>query len=261
MRILYGEDVDVIAADDYAEWRQRQQSDPQVIIPWGWDARLKHSLLKQGAPEQLMLSDEKLGRIRELQHRTAILSLQPYAWSVYNTSEVRNLLAEHKRLVLKAPWSGSGRGLRWVDRVLSGHDEAWIAKTVAAQRCVIAEKRQDVVDDFALEFSLSAGIVSLAGLSLFKTQSGVYRGNMLFTDDEIRQHLQLPPTVENSIRQWLRLYVAPFYNGPVGIDLIKNSDGDFCVCEMNLRHTMGLVAHSLLQSRPELHGSCWSPDC
>ena len=259
MRILYGDDAEVISADGYAEWRNQQPCDPLEIITWGWDARLKQVLMKQGAPEQLMPSDEQLTRIRELQHRKTIMSLQPKAWCVYSADEVRRLLVECGRLVLKAPWSGSGRGLRWVDGVLSGHDEAWIAKTVALQRCVIVEIREVVVDDFALEFNLSAGVVSLVGLSLFKTQSGVYRCNVLLTDDEIRRHLQLPHSVEYAICQWLRLYVAPYYNGPVGIDLIKNSDGDFCVSEMNLRHTMGLVAHRLLISRPELHGTSWSP--
>lgn len=260
MRVLYGEGVDVIAADDYAEWRSGQQCDPQAIIPWGWDLRLKQSLLKQGAPEQLMPSDEQLARIRELQHRKTVMSLQPQAWCVYSADEVRTLLAECGRLVLKAPWSGSGRGLRWVDGVLSDHDEAWIAKTVASQRCVMAEKRQEVAADFALEFHLSAGNATLVGLSLFKTQSGVYRCNELLWDDEIRQHLQLPQSVENSIRHWLRLYVAPYYTGPVGVDLIKNSDGDFCVSEMNLRHTMGLVAHRMLQLHPDLHNTLWSPN-
>lgn len=261
MRILYGDSVDVIDSDNYSAWRKRQQGDPQKIIAWGWDSRLKQTLLKQGVQDCLLPSDEQLSRIRELQHRKTILPLQPQAWCVYNSDEVRECLTECGRVVLKAPWSGSGRGLRWVDKTLSGQDEAWIAKTVASQRCVIVEKRQDIAFDFALEFNVSESEVEFVGLSLFKTQSGVYRGNILISDDEIRLRLELPDNIDNALRQWLQHYVAPYYNGPVGIDMFKNVDGEFFVCEMNLRHTMGQVAHRLLQICPELHGSCWSPVC
>ena len=229
------------------------------IVAWGWDARLKQALLKQGVPQSLLPPDEQLERIRELQHRSTILPLQPHAWRAYSVDEVQRLLTEEHRVVLKAPWSGSGRGLRWVDDELSDHDTAWIAKTVASQRCVIVERRLDVVENFALEFYTVGGNVTLIGLSLFETQSGVYRCNILLDDDEIRQRLQLPGSVENAIRQWLRLYVAPRYEGPVGVDLLKDKNSEFFVSEMNLRYTMGLVAHAFLEAHPDRKGSRWSP--
>ena len=115
------------------------------------------------------------------------------------------------------------------------------------------------MENFALEFYTVGGNVTLIGLSLFETQSGVYRCNILLDDDEIRQRLQLPGSVENAIRQWLRLYVAPRYEGTVGVDLLKDKNGEFFVSEMNLRYTMGLVAHAFLEAHPDRKGSRWSP--
>ena len=56
------------------------------IVAWGWDARLKQALLKQGVPQSLLPPDEQLERIRELQHRSTILPLQPHAWSEFRRS-------------------------------------------------------------------------------------------------------------------------------------------------------------------------------
>ena len=261
MQTLYGDDAVVIAADDYAEW-SRMTPDVVVdrIVPWGWDARLKQTLLKQGADSALLPSDLYIDKLRDLQHRSTILSLQPMAFSVRSASEVDSLLTEYKRLVLKAPWSGSGRGLRWVDGHLSTHDEAWLAKTVAAQRCAIAEVRYDVDQDFAFEFHIDHGIVRTVGLSLFATQSGIYRHNVLLSDDDIRDRVGITPELESGLRHWLQLNIVPYYNGFLGVDLFSTADGNLVVSELNLRHTMGLVAHRFLQLHPDKAGQNWAPD-
>ena len=100
----------------------------------------------------------------------------------------------------------------------------------------------------------------LAG-EITPTLDGYYANQILILldDDEIRQRLQLPGSVENAIRQWLRLYVAPRYEGPVGVDLLKDKNSEFFVSEMNLRYTMGLVAHAFLEAHPDRKGSRWSP--
>lgn len=261
MRMLYGDDAVVVAADDYGAWRaDNKDVCVERIVPWGWDMRLKHTLLKQGAASELMPSDMYLSRLRDMQHRTTILSLQPHAFIVHSSSDVVELLQKQPRLVLKAPWSGSGRGLRWIDGVLSSHDEAWIAKTVAAQRCVVAEERLEVVDNFAFEFRVMNGMVNMVGLSLFVTQSGVYRHNVLLSDDAIRRRVGITSELEKALHHWLQLNIVPYYNGYLGIDLLRTVDGTLAVSEINLRHTMGLVAHRCLQRHPDWYGRIWKPE-
>lgn len=263
MKMIYGDDIMVIAADDFAEWREGPEgycADVVSVVPWGWDARTRQVLIKQGLDESLLPTLSYINKIRELQHRTTILSLQSDAFAVHSADEVNALLTKYPRLVLKAPWSGSGRGLRWIDGELSSHDEAWIKKTSESQECIVAEERYEVRNDFAFEFYAGNGSVRMVGLSLFVTQSGVYRYNILLSDNDIRSRVGVTSELEKSLQQWLLSNIAPFYNGYLGVDFLQTADGRLVVSELNLRHTMGLAAHCALCNNSDLWGQTWSPE-
>lgn len=258
MRVLYGADAAVTTADGYAEWRMKNADAViDAIVPWGWDARLKHQLEKQQVPMSLLPDDDMLYTLRQLQHRTTILPLQPHAWRVDNVRELKEFIETHHSVVMKAPWSGAGRGIRWVTDRLSDTDISWFSKVAASQHCVIVEVRQSVKHDFAVEFMSAGGHISYTGMSLFETQSGVYRHNLLLSDEEICERVGVTDDVVTSLRQWLQVIVAPHYDGPIGIDLICSNDDELYVCEMNLRHTMGMVAHNYLRQHPESRGGIW----
>ena len=91
MRLLYGDDVPVIAADDYELWR-RSNAQPDAVVAWGWDMRLKQTLLRQGMSESLMPSDEAVAQIRRLQHRSFLAPLQPHASAATSVDQVAELL-------------------------------------------------------------------------------------------------------------------------------------------------------------------------
>ena len=212
------------------------------VVTWGWDAVVKHELIKRGISAELLPSDEEITIIRELQHRSTVLPLQPDCHEVHSVAEMEALLCEREHWVMKAPWSGAGRGLRWVHGSLTAIDRDWLLKAVTAQRCVIAEPRRDVVADVALEYMSG----NFMGYSYFKTGSGVYKENVMWTDARIVEAFQ-----ETSLRQttahieeWLAANVWPRYRGPLGVDLMVCADGSVHVAEMNFRHTMGMVAHA-----------------
>ena len=99
------------------------------VVAWGWNVTLKKRLLKAGIPESLLPSDEELSCWRALQHRQTVLPLQPDAHRIESAEQVERLLAsQQKRWVLKAPWSGAGRGLHWIDGTLTPNDKAWLQK-------------------------------------------------------------------------------------------------------------------------------------
>ena len=245
------------------------------LTAWGWDASLVRRLVKRGVPRELMPTDEQLATIRRLSHRrTALVAaeacgIKPMGEEAFRLSEVQALLDRHRRVVLKAPWSGSGRGLRWVDNALSAHDADWLEKLLATQGSVIVEPRCEVMQDFALEYNISSqqsavsGQQSIspcagthfAGYSLFATQNGVYRENLLLSDDEILQRLsgfvplETISSAKTSMESWLQAYVAPKYEGPLGVDMFiyRTADGYALnpMVEINFRHTMGHVAVAL----------------
>ncbi|MBR1850688.1 MAG: hypothetical protein IJ789_04865 [Bacteroidales bacterium] len=131
-------------------------------------------------------------------------------------------------------------------------DRDWLAKVVAQQGMVIAEKTRTVVEDLALEYMVTDHILHFRGYSLFRTGSGVYKENIPLTDSEIEQRiakLTQPHThrlldKRAEVELWLQTNIVPFYHGPLGIDLMVDQSHNIYVAEMNLRHTMGMVAHA-----------------
>ncbi len=219
---------------------------PDKVTAWGWDAVVKHELQKRGVPAGLLPSDEMITTIRELQHRATILPLQPDCLEVRSVGEMEALLHYREHWVMKAPWSGAGRGLHWVHGRLTDIDRDWLLKTVASQRCVVAEPRRDVVADVALEYLEG----EFTGYSYFKTGSGVYKENILMTDsciEETFRETSLLQTKEG-VEEWLRANVWPRYRGPLGVDLMVCSNGGVYVAEVNFRHTMGMIAHERIKN-------------
>ncbi len=260
MRMLYGDNIQAIAADDFAMWRDAHpEIEIERIVPWGWDLRLKQTLFAQGCPHPLLPDDEWIGTLRRMQGRDTVVALQEHSWVLSGMAEVEEVLLNHPELVLKLPWSGAGRGLRWISHCLTEKDRDWLRKAFKTYRFIVAEKRFHVEQDFAIEYQVTKGEVIRTGYSLFKTQAGVYRYNMLYSDAAIRRLVGLTDSLEASIQHWIECKVAPFYEGPLGIDLFRTDEGICRVSEMNLRHTMGQVAHRYLQTHPEEEGKIWIP--
>lgn len=310
MKALYGDDTIALAAED-VNWSQvadgisthtghrSQITGHSSITAWGWDASLVRRLCKRGVPRELMPSDEQLETIRQLSHRRTALAaaeacgVSPKGVECFEMKEVQTSLGKYGRIVMKAPWSGSGRGLRWVDHTLSDLDKRWAEKVISSQGSVVVEPRCEVVQDFALEYYIHSpqpgtspiitpntpstdhgsqvtghqpqvsGQQSISpcasthflGYSLFATQNGVYRENLLLSDDEILQRLsgfvplETISSAKTSIESWLQAYVAPKYEGPLGVDMFiyQTADGYALnpMVEVNFRHTMGHVAVAL----------------
>lgn len=217
------------------------------VTAWGWDEVVKHELLKRGIDESLLPLDEEIDTIRELQHRSTVLPLQEDCHEVRSIEDMESLLKSRKHWVLKAPWSGAGRGLRWVHGSLTPIDRDWIVKTVANQRCVIAEPRRDVVADLALEYMSGY----FMGYSYFKTGSGVYKENVMWPDARIVEtfHETSLQQTKAQVEEWLAANVWPRYRGPLGVDLMVDARGQTFVSEINFRHTMGMVAHAKIVNR------------
>ena len=227
------------------------------IIPWGWNLVLKQQLLDRGISPALLPSDEALAAIRRLQHRATLLPLQPDCRAISDPSQLSILNSQLS--TLKAPWSGAGRGLRWISGDPTPHDIAWAAKVIREQGCVIAQPRYEVTDDFALLYRIEDNGLQFVGYSLFQTSAGVYRGNLLLPDPDIQARTGLTPQLKESIESWLRTNLVGHYEGPLGVDLFRTVEGDIHIAELNLRHTMGHVAHAHLRLHPEAQGTLFNP--
>lgn len=258
-----------------------------AVEPWGWDAALRGRLRRMGVAEELLPGDEQLQLIRELSHRrTSARLLQRLADDGLATAvskmptecrsaeEVEAALAESPKdptsalplrgegsAVMKAPWSSSGRGVRFVTPSTQLHASSspllgWLRGVLERQGSVMVEPYYNKVKDFGMEFEAGAdGVVSYCGLSLFHTANGAYTGNIVATEQRKREmmsrylSMELLDRVGECICQHLTDMLQGRYQGPLGVDMmVVSADNGFllhpCV-EINLRRTMGHAALAL----------------
>lgn len=260
-----------------------------AVNPWGWDAALRARLRRLGIADGIMPDDEQLRQIRLLSHRRTAVQLMERLRDdsldaticespaeCRTTEEVEHALARHENNVVKAPWSSSGRGLRFVGSSLHTETQAqgetdrslqgWLRNVLERQGNVMVEPYYNKVKDLGMEFEARAdGSVAYCGLSLFHTANGAYTGNILATEHTKREmtshYIPLPliDKVSERICHHLATIIQGRYCGPIGVDMMicpntaktagetRNDKGFLlhpCV-EINLRRTMGHVALAL----------------
>ena len=183
--------------------------------------------------------------------------------AVCNSSEeVEEALKLHKDIVVKAPWSSSGRGVRYIsiDDGPNENVQKWINNTLEKQGSIIVEKKCRKIQDFAMEFQAKTdGKVVYDGLSLFTTKNGAYTGNILLPEDEKEEYLHryFSPTLLDEVKKQIETFLTKeingAYTGPLGVDMMICSpweEGTSAVVlnpciEINMRRTMGHVALAL----------------
>ncbi len=235
---------------------------------WGWDRDVRRELAACGLGEALLPDGHSLAVIRELSHRrnaarflssVDIPGTVGEAVACDSEDMVRSYIDRFRDAVLKAPWSCSGRGLRFAAAgEMSAHLSGWIRNIIKTQGCVMVERRYDKVCDFGMEFySDGEGGVTYCGLSLFGTDNGAYTGNIIapecFKENVLKRYVSesLLNRVKESVARWCGLEYNNMYRGFFGVDMMIVRDGDDsgfklhpCV-EINLRRTMGHAALAL----------------
>ena len=226
-------------------------SDLLRVSSWGWDAAIAFQLLKHGVPERLLPSESQLSAIRDVSSRRwAAANLGNSGVYCETVEELRGWAERFGRFVLKAPWSSSGRGVRYKE------DWSWAAKIIEQQGGIMIDPFFDTELDFGMEFhSTVEGEIVYDGLSLFDTSNGAYVGNVLACEEEKERMLcrYVPIEVLHEARQnilsKMTHAIRNIYVGPFGVDMMVCRDKGrwklvSCV-ELNLRCTMGHVANYL----------------
>ena len=256
-----------------------QLTDNMVVKPWGWDLGVIEQLQQMGLQQQAP-SEEQLASIRTLSSRkwaashllpvvrTAADGLVGEASYVDDFDVLQHMMQAVGSLpigegrgeaVLKAPWSSSGRGVRYVlNPDHWRHNASWARNVIDKQGGIMLEPYYNKVKDFGMEFEACAdGRVEYRGLSAFQTVNGAYTGSIIATERAKREMLsryvgmQQLEAVRDSICTTMTKALQGIYVGPFGVDMMIVASEDQnrflmhpCV-ELNLRNTMGHVALSL----------------
>lgn len=245
------------------------------IQPWGWDLSLKGELARIGTPELMMPTEATLAKMRAISSREWVAChLQDDVAYVTSVKDLKTILRVKKKVVVKAPWSSSGRGVRFLslDDFQHGKEyisfEKWVENIIHRQGGITVETYYNKVKDFGMEFLVHDGKVEYCGLSLFDTIKNAYSGNILATEKDKMEMMSsyITPHQLETIRKHIIEVMEPVlkdvYQGPFGIDMMicSHQNGDVgyfvnpCV-ELNLRRTMGHVALALSpqeSARPQI---------
>ena len=134
---LLSMDVALLTEPEVADGKDRKFS------PWGWDPALRKRLMTLGADQAELPSADYMNILREHSHRLQAVKLLPgLRLNEYFCGEsfYLNTLAECSAFVegrevclLKAPLSGSGKGLNWCKGIFTTFISGWCARVAASQ--------------------------------------------------------------------------------------------------------------------------------
>lgn len=242
--------------------------------PWGWSKASRRRLIAEGFSVDRLPDDAALNQIRSLSHRRSSVIIAdalaaflpdfrftPPAVEAFTVDEALTVIdAFGGDCVIKSPWSNAGRGIAFTRGFSENALAQRISDIINAYNSVLIERAFDNICDFAMLFeSTDSGDVRYVGLSLFETDKrGAYMRNIVANDiilaDKIAEFLpeNILRPVADSLCAILSDYIVGKYRGPLGIDMLvaRTNAGNIlnpCV-ELNLRNTMGHVAHALAEN-------------
>jgi hypothetical protein len=259
--------------------RQFIQQPKNKLLPWGWSPAAHQLLfpLKQSCssefcqspvfnwkPEHREITSRKFAsevliNVCNATNADYLLPEALYPKICITQTDFENAVRQWGKIMVKAPWSSSGRGLQPITKT-PVHQKVWekIMGIVKDQGYAIAEPYLNKVLDRAFLFELKKGKVRFLGISNFiANKKGQYEGNYInglpvktnksivefanIAEREIRG--PLIKVIENS-------KMAVFYEGVFGVDTLIYTDetGKLKInpcLEINVRHTMGLLSLQL----------------
>ena len=250
------------------------------LLPWGWSPaahKLLSPLKPACSPEFLNSPVAEWGDVhRELYSRKSALTIleriinEYHSGNILSLTDIPEICTSHEQIialkhkwgkvVVKAPWSSSGRGLQILrPNEYNQTNRQVITGYLKQQGFVIVEPWHNKILDLSFQFfSFGNGKIEYRGLTTFSTDhSGRYIGNYL---------QELPPDLTPELKEFLSEnldevkaalhqmlassnYSADYY-GWFGVDVIifRSPGGKlkFHPClEINCRFTMGAIALSL----------------
>ena len=117
------------------------------IEPWGWNVALRRYLSRIGISDTLLPDSARLAEYRSLSGRDKdVQMLEALSGSdglfradiIKKVEDCRRYAADNPRCVFKAPWSGSGKGLRWCFGVYDDKSDGWCRGVIEEQGFLVA---------------------------------------------------------------------------------------------------------------------------
>lgn len=269
-----------ISYDNFSQDSDFINSPKNRLLPWGWSPAahwlleplktscsqdFKNSPVYQWQPEHREIYSKKfaldiLKKLAPLLPDGIILPKHLIPEIYTSRQEIEKMIGKWDKIMVKAPWSSSGRGLQRIRKTPITEEKVWekLLGIVKEQGYGIAEPLHRKVADMAFEFKAENGKISFIGISRFSTDNkGQYRGNYLngwpddFDSGIIKFADSLPEIViEPLISVLEQSKLAKYYEGDFGVDtlIFRDDENNLRVnpcLEINVRQNMGLLSLKL----------------
>jgi hypothetical protein len=246
------------------------------LLPWGWSPAAHRLLepLKPSCSEEFQASPVAnwKPKYREIYSKKFALELlkkllpelppgkvlppQLISEVCYTKPEIEKCIKRWGKIMVKAPWSSSGRGLQKVTKTPVA-EKVWekLLGIINDQGYAIVEPLLEKVLDLAFEFELKNGKVTCLEISNFLTdEKGQYQGNSLNgwplkINPEITAFAETLPDmiIQALVKLMESSLLAKYYEGKFGVDtlIFRDEKNDLRVnpcLEINVRQNMGLLS-------------------
>lgn len=254
--IVKGKNIKVINAEQIPE----NIHEIKTIRPWGWDFAIKKYLCEHGCSKNLLPTDLQLEYIRNLSHRKTTIPFRKTIYEeletppkklgkeIFSLEELECFLASNQIAFFKAPWSSSGRGVVHSSHISRNGLLEWAHGILRKQHSLIAEPVWEKALDFASEWEVRNQVPIFLGYSVFEaSERGKYHKNIEGSQPDLYKIInKAAPSFSHRIIKAqevaLSKHISPFYEGPLGIDMLVDKYGEINPCvEINLRLTMGHI--------------------
>lgn len=281
---------ETLAADDISHLRKNRAclsaGSGIELHPWGWSPAVHrklepfkasnwdHPMAEWKEDHKLLLSrftcNELIGAIYEEAKSLSLIEIPSIPIEIRTLDELRRAEAEEELpLLLKTPWSASGRGLfRIRSRAENAAGNTWVLGKLRQHGALLAEPMLDKLLDLSFHYWSGPDGIEFRGVNLFNTDpAGQFEGCLVNPHKEVvPEGFPFDEAVEQAISLLLRglqsIDLHHRYHGPVGIDALiyRNKDGQVKLhpaIEINLRYTMGLVNLRLADKISPQSGGSW----
>jgi hypothetical protein len=243
---------------------------PMELHPWGWSPAIHHQfkglgvegvshpMLPWQATHRKLLSRytglEVAMAVSECLNQDGTLSIPQLPLVLTSPESIALLEAGMTSpILLKTPWSASGRGLFKIrSRQENAAKNPWVLGKLKQHGALMAEPWLEKLQDLSFHFWVEEEGIQFMGTTYFNTdKDGQFLGcytappRLGFVEDEVLRTM-VDQSADLLLRALKHLGLGQRYRGPVGIDglLFKTQEGKVklqpCI-EVNLRYTMGLV--------------------
>lgn len=263
---LFGTKAMPISLENIDTYTHAGFGHPAEICVWGWNRAMRKRLIDAGVNEANLPDETMLEYIRTIAGRpwAATWLQQMPDWQglqgqmdvLTDVKQCRTYSQANGPCVLKAPWSGSGKGLMWCREGMTDALEGWCARVIRSQGCVVASPIYNKVCDFSMLYARNHdGTMEEPQISLFDTDSrGAYRHTRLMSQAAACQQLAqwIPADLLHRVKHYFAQRIESLFHETsflpyAGVDMMicHSAASGYtlhpCV-EINARCTMGFIA-------------------